>query len=256
MPLPALLAALCGWRHRPIEKELNVSQPLLSAHNLCKSFGPTAAVRSVDLSLWGGEILAVMGPSGSGKSTLMLLLAGVLAPDSGEVVFKGQSLSSLPESARSRLRRSDFGLLFQFGQLIPEMSISENVTLPLLLAGVPRTRAAEKAEPLLDRLGILELAGASPTEVSGGQAQRAAMARALITKPRVLFADEPTGALDRAAGSRVLDELTREVSNSGMSVVLITHDAHVAGQAHRIISMEDGDLEPPASSLRVPRGRA
>lgn len=228
-----------------------MSEPLLAAQSLVKAFGPTVAVRSVNLELRPGEILAVTGPSGSGKSTLMLLLSGVLAPDSGDVVFNGRALTSLAESARSRLRRSDFGLLFQFGQLIPEMSILENITLPLLLGGKSRAEVAHAAEPLMERLGIQELATASPTEVSGGQAQRAAMARAIITKPRVLFADEPTGALDSAAGGRVLTELTREAAFSGMSVVLITHDPHVAAHAHRIVNMEDGAIEP-IPTLRAP----
>ena len=175
---------------------------VLSGHSLVKSFGSSRALRGASVELRRGEILAVTGPSGSGKSTLLLCLAGVLTPDGGEVHYDGRRIDRESETVRSRLRRSEFGVLFQFGQLVAEMTAAENMALPLLLEGARRRDAMSRAREWLGRFGVEEFADQLPGQMSGGQSQRVAVARALVTDPAVLFADEPTGALDTVAGER------------------------------------------------------
>lgn len=222
-----------------------VDRPVLSARSVVYSYGTTPALRGVSVEVNAGEILAVTGPSGSGKSTLMLCLAGVLRPDSGEVRFGDRVISEASESDRSRLRRSEFGILFQFGQLVPELTAAENVALPLLLSGVKRKAAITAATDWLDRFGVADLAASRPTEMSGGEAQRAAAARAMVTEPSVLFADEPTGALDALAGERVMSQIVRLARESATTVVIITHDATVAAYGDREIVVRDGMIERP-----------
>ncbi|MFE9694449.1 ABC transporter ATP-binding protein [Micromonospora sp. NPDC005806] len=205
-----------------------------------KSFGPTPALRGADITVAAGEVVAVMGPSGSGKSTLLHCLAGILLPDSGEVWFDGQRIDSLPEPARSQLRRARFGFVFQFGQLVPELPALENVMLPLLLAGHRIRPARAVASTLLDRLEMSGLQRRRPGELSGGQAQRIAVARALVAQPTVIFADEPTGSLDTLAGEMVMDLLVDRARDQGASVVLVTHDARVASFADRVVVVRDG----------------
>lgn len=190
-----------------------------------------------------GEILTITGPSGSGKSTLMMCLAGVLTPDAGEVRFRDRTISDEREGARSKLRRTEFGVLFQFGQLVPELSAVENVALPLLLAGVKRSAALTAATTWLDRFGVADLAEERPPEISGGQGQRVAVARAMVTEPTVLFADEPTGALDALAGEQVMTQMVRVAREAGTSVVLITHDATVAAYGDREVVIRDGMID-------------
>jgi putative ABC transport system ATP-binding protein len=213
---------------------------VLEAVGLHRSFGTTPALRGVHLSVAEGEVLAIMGPSGSGKSTLLHCLAGILAPDAGEVRFAGRRIDDLDEHARTVLRRDSFGFLFQFGQLVPELPAIENVALPLLLAGRRRAPAQAQADPWFERLGIDGLQGRRPGELSGGQAQRVALARALVTAPRVLFADEPTGSLDSLAGERVMDLLVDTARAAGTTVVLVTHEARVAAYADRDVVVRDG----------------
>jgi putative ABC transport system ATP-binding protein len=215
---------------------------VLSGHKLVKSYGSSQALRGVSVELRHGEILAVSGPSGSGKSTLLLCLAGVLRPDSGEVRFAGRRIDAEGESARSALRRREFGVLFQFGQLVAEMTAAENVALPLLLGGARRRPAQATARGWLARFGVEELADKLPNEMSGGQRQRIAVARALVTEPAVLFADEPTGALDSVTGEAVMGELTRIARDAGTAVLLVTHDARVASYGDREIVVRDGLL--------------
>jgi putative ABC transport system ATP-binding protein len=191
----------------------------------------------------------VTGPSGCGKSTLLLCLAGILRPDAGEVGYREQRIDTWSESARARLRRGEFGVLFQFGQLVAELSAAENVALPLLLAGARRREARTAALSWLERLGIADLADNRPGDMSGGEQQRAALARALVTEPRVLFADEPTGALDSLAGERVLAHLVRVAREQHTTVVLVTHDARVAGYADREVMLRDGMLDPSGLGL-------
>ena len=213
---------------------------VLSGHSLVKSFGSSRALRGASVELRRGEILAVTGPSGSGKSTLLLCLAGVLTPDGGEVHYDGRRIDQESETVRSRLRRSEFGVLFQFGQLVAEMTAAENVALPLLLAGARRRDATSRAREWLGRFGVEEVADQLPGQMSGGQSQRVAVARALVTDPAVLFADEPTGALDTVAGERVMTELSRVARETATAVVLVTHDARVAAYGDREIVVRDG----------------
>lgn len=213
---------------------------VLAARSLVFSYGNTAALRGVSVQLGQGEILAVTGPSGSGKSTLMMCLAGLVVPDAGEVRFGDRVISTEKEALRSKLRRTDFGILFQFGQLVPELTAIENVALPLLLAGVKRSSAVTAATTWLERFGVADLAESRPPEMSGGQGQRVAVARAMVTEPSVLFADEPTGALDALSGEQVMTQMVRVVREAGTSVVLITHDATIAAYGDREIVVRDG----------------
>jgi putative ABC transport system ATP-binding protein len=214
--------------------------PLLAARELVKSHGRTDALRGARAELQAGEILAVTGPSGSGKSTLLHCMAGIVRPDRGTVHYEGKRIDALPEARLSELRRTDFGVVFQFGQLIPELTLTDNVALPLMLAGTSRREARARAGEWLDRFGVGDRGDARPGELSGGQAQRGALARALVTGPRVVFADEPTGALDSLAGEQVMSELVSAARSSGAAVLLITHDAQVAAYADREIRLADG----------------
>ncbi|KAM9861510.1 ABC transporter ATP-binding protein [Leucobacter sp. BZR 635] len=219
-----------------------LAQPILSVRGVHRSFGMDTALRGVDLDVFAGEMLAVMGPSGSGKSTLLHILAGVLTPDSGTASYRGNSVSDLNEAARAELRLSEFGFIFQFGQLLPDLSAVDNVSLPLLLAGQKRKAALRQAATWLDRLGLAEHAAKLPSELSGGQAQRVAIARALVTAPRVVFADEPTGSLDSFSAEQVMVMLTELSRASGTTVVLVTHDARTAAYADREIVVRDGRI--------------
>lgn len=218
--------------------------PLLAGHGIWKAHGPTGALRGATLELARGETLAVTGASGSGKSTLLHCLAGIVRPDKGAVVYAGARLDELPEKRLSELRRTDFGVVFQFGQLIPELTAVDNVALPLLLAGQPRGAAREQAREWLERFGALGQQLLRPGELSGGQAQRTALARAMVTTPRVIFADEPTGALDSLATEQVMTALTRTTRETGTALLLITHDPQVAAYADREIRLTDGVTEP------------
>ena len=236
---------------------------IMRARGLEMSFGQTHALRGVDLDVLAGEVLAVTGPSGSGKSTLLHVMAGVLVPDAGSVSYHGGkspgggatdvaediavNIAVLDEAARSRLRLKEFGFIFQFGQLLPDLSALDNVTIPLLLAGTPRRRALAQAREALGELGLSEHLDKRPTQLSGGQAQRAAVARALVTGPRILFADEPTGSLDSLAAERTMEVLLASVRSRGASLVIITHDARVAAYADREVTVRDGRVGPGAT---------
>ena len=213
---------------------------ILSARNLHKRFGLTHALRGVDLDIAAGEIVAIMGPSGSGKSTLLHCLAGVLAPDEGQIVLGGMDIGTLGEAARSRLRLTRFGFVFQFGQLLPELTALDNASLPLLLAGKGRGEARRAAGDWLDKLGIGEQAGKRPAQLSGGQAQRVAIARALAMHPEVLFADEPTGALDSLSAETTMTLMRDQVRAAGTTLIIITHDPRTAAYADREIIIRDG----------------
>ena len=213
---------------------------ILSARGVEKSFGRTQALRGVSLDLARGEVLAVTGPSGGGKSTLLHCLSGILSPEAGEIVYDGQRFDDLTEAPRTWLRRREFGIVFQFGQLVPELTVEQNVVLPLLLEGHDRSEAHTQARAWLDRLDVGKLAAVLPGELSGGEAQRAALARALVTGPQVVFADEPTGALDTVGGEALLDVLLSASRERGASVVLVTHDNRVAAHADREVVLVDG----------------
>ncbi len=204
------------------------------------SFGATPALRGASVSAQPGEIVAIMGPSGSGKSTLLHCLAGILVPQAGEIRCGGQRIDTLKEDARSALRRDRFGFVFQFGQLVPELTAEENVALPLLLNGVRREPALRKARGWFGRLKLDGLERRRSGELSGGQAQRVALARGLVAEPEVLFADEPTGALDSLTGEQVMDLLVESARAQGITVVLVTHEARVAAYADRAVLVRDG----------------
>ena len=227
------------------------TDPLLEARNVELAFGPTPALRGAQLAVERGEILAVMGPSGSGKSTLLHCLAGILAPDHGEVWFAGSRIDTLGEEARSKLRRDRFGFVFQFGQLVPELTAEENGALPLLLRGLRRNEATARARDWLARLDLTGMEGRRSGELSGGQAQRVALARGLVTDPQVVFADEPTGSLDTLTGEHVMDLLVGAARQQGTSVVLVTHDARWAAYADREVVVRDGKVTTLADD-RVP----
>ena len=222
--------------------------PVLAARGVTRSFGATEALRGADLTVGYGEVLAVMGPSGSGKSTLLHCLAGILRPDSGEVRFAGRRTDQLGERARTELRRRSFGFVFQFGQLVPDLPAIENVMLPLLLAGQARAAAREQAAALLATLELDGLEQRRPGELSGGQAQRVAVARALVIRPEVIFADEPTGSLDSLAGLRVMQLLTGAARSQGATVVLVTHEARVAAYSDREVVVRDGQVTSLAAT--------
>ncbi|WP_234533713.1 ABC transporter ATP-binding protein [Streptomyces shenzhenensis] len=213
---------------------------LIEARDLTLSFGETPALRGAGLAIEAGEVFAVMGPSGSGKSTLLHCLAGILTPDSGEVHFDGRRIDTLNEAERSALRRDTFGFVFQFGQLVPELTAEENVALPLLFSGVRRTAALAEARPWFARLGLDGLERRRSGELSGGQAQRVALARGLVARPKVLFADEPTGALDSLTGEQVMDLMVDAAQEEGTTVVLVTHEPRVAAHADREAIVRDG----------------
>lgn len=220
--------------------------PVLSVRGLLQTYGTsrslTRALDGVDLDIARADSLAVMGPSGCGKTTLLHILAGILTPTSGTVLHEGTDLASLGDRRRTRLRRSDFGFVFQDGQLLPELSALENVILPRMLGGISRRAATAEAAAWLDRLGLAGMHGRRPTQLSGGQAQRVAIARALAGRPSVVFADEPTGALDQTTGQAVLEILVESCRDSGAALVMVTHDAKVAAACRRTVTMRDGRI--------------
>lgn len=217
-----------------------VTRPVLAGRGLRLSLGTTRALDGVDVSVDPGEVVAVMGPSGSGKSTLLHVLAGLLRPDEGEVELDGTRIDTLSDRERSAVRLRRMGFVFQFGDLVPELTLAENVALPVRLLGLPRRQAQERAADLLGQLGVGDVADRRLVEVSGGQAQRAAVARALVHQPDVVLADEPTGALDTVTGELVLESLLRASAERGVAVVLVTHELSVAAWASRSVSLRDG----------------
>jgi len=214
--------------------------PLIHGERLLKRFGASDALRDATVGVAAGEIVAILGPSGSGKSTLLHCLAGVLRPDAGEVTFDGHRIDRLSAGARARLRRERFGFVFQFGQLVPELSARENVMLQLVLGGARRRSARAEATAWLDRVGLTGLGDRLPGALSGGEAQRVAVARALVHRPDVVFADEPTGALDSLAGEMVMELLTQAAGEQGLAMLLVTHEPRIAAYGAREVFVRDG----------------
>ncbi|MFC4466022.1 ABC transporter ATP-binding protein [Streptomyces xiangluensis] len=215
---------------------------VLAGHGLTKKYGSTMALAGVDVEVRERDSLAIMGPSGSGKSTLLHVLAGVIRPEGGQVLLGGKRIDDLGENKLSALRRKRFGFVFQFGQLLPELPAEENVALPLMLEGVPRKAAVERARRWFAPLGLEGLERRRPGQLSGGQAQRVAIARALVVEPDVVFADEPTGALDQNTSTEVIQLLTSVTRAQGAALVMVTHDADVAAHCHRILQVRDGRI--------------
>ena len=218
---------------------------MLRATDIRKTFGRTVALDGAGLEVGAGEVVAVVGPSGSGKSTLLHCAAGILRPDGGEVMFERRRIDSLGEAERSRLRRTSFGFVFQFGQLVPELTAAENIALPMMLGGAKRRRALAEARRWLALLDLRDVAQKRPGELSGGEGQRVAVARALVHRPQVVFADEPTGSLDSLSGEHVMDLLVRLAGDEGAGVVIVTHDPRVAAYAKRDVTVRDGRIVTP-----------
>jgi ABC-type lipoprotein export system ATPase subunit len=216
---------------------------VLRTRGLCKEYGREAslvrAVNGIDLEVAAGETVAVMGPSGCGKSTLLYLLGGLDRPTSGQIWLDGQDLGQLSERGLARLRRDAIGFVFQAFHLMDELTATENVELPALLAGRSPRAARKKATELLERVGLADRAKFLPTQLSGGQRQRVAIARALVADPLIVLADEPTGNLDSSATLDVLRMFDR-LHQAGQTLVIVTHDARIAATADRMITMRDG----------------
>ncbi|GII24096.1 ABC transporter ATP-binding protein [Planosporangium mesophilum] len=215
---------------------------MLSARDVGLTYGKTVALAGASATVAEGSVVALIGASGSGKSSLLYCLAGLLTPDTGEIRLDDVLLNNLSEDERSELRRKHFGFVFQFAELVPELTLRENIALPLELNGWRRADRKKRVDDLLQQLDIVEQADRRPVQVSGGQAQRAAVARAIVHRPRLLFADEPTGSLDSVNGAIVLSAMLQLAKENGTSVVLVTHDTSVAGQADEIIEMRDGRM--------------
>jgi putative ABC transport system ATP-binding protein len=223
--------------------------PILEAKDVWKEYGAAAlrvpALQGVNVAVEPGELLAIVGPSGCGKSTLLHVLGGIDVPTRGHVLLEGQDVGTLSDTARSLIRRRRLGFVFQKINLLPTLSAVENVALPLRIDGVPRAVARGRAQAALDEVGIGPRADHLPHQLSGGEQQRVAVARAVIVKPAVLLADEPTGALDSANAAQIF-ALLRAAARAGQTIVMVTHDPLLAGQADRVIFMRDGKIVDPA----------
>ncbi|MBF0755235.1 MULTISPECIES: ABC transporter ATP-binding protein [Micrococcus] len=225
-----------------------LTPPVLTARGLTKSYGPTRALAGVDLAIRPGESVAVMGPSGSGKTTLLHVLSGIIVPDAGQVTLAGadgtrHELTGLNEEHRARLRRERLGFVFQEGLLLPELTARENVAMPLMLNGAHRKAAEQTAARWLESLGLAGMGDRRPGELSGGQRQRVAIARAQAVEPDVVFADEPTGALDSDTSDAVLASLISSTVSRGRTLVVVTHDPSVAAACSRLVRVRDGRIE-------------
>lgn len=212
----------------------------LCIRDITKSYNSAPVLTGISLTIEPGETVAVMGPSGSGKSTLLHCMSGVLLPDDGDVIFGDTKINSLSDADRSALRLHDFGFVFQDGQLLPELTARENVALPMILQGKKRSKSLSLADDVLGRLGLKDLTRRRPGQMSGGQAQRVAIARAMAGEPGVIFADEPTGALDQSTGHEVMQQLTALVEQTGTTLVMVTHDVKVADWCRRRVEIRDG----------------
>lgn len=238
--------------------------PILHAEQLVKTFATAeahssgvAAVRGIDLAVEAGEFVAITGASGSGKSTLLHMLGGITRPSSGRVLLEGVDLAGLDDDALALVRRRRIGFVFQRYNLLPELSLAENVALPLVLDGLPERRCDEAVIEALSAVGMAHRADHRPDALSGGEQQRGAIARALVTSPAIVLADEPTGALDSANAQRVIELLQRLVADRGQTVILVTHDPATAAAARRTVRIRDGlvasDSGGSLNAARAPR---
>ncbi|GAA5031478.1 ABC transporter ATP-binding protein [Terrabacter aeriphilus] len=218
-----------------------VARDLVMTYGRTRTAGPPA-LGGVDVTVPAGTSLAVMGPSGSGKTTLLHVLAGILRPTGGQVQWRGRDIARMSDRERTKLRREDFGFVFQQGMLLPELPAVENVALPLMLGRVGRAEATARAAALFAPLGLSGLEKRRPGELSGGQAQRVAIARALVARPGVVFADEPTGALDQTTSAEVMAHLTQLAAHTGASLVVVTHDENVARWCTGVVHVRDGRI--------------
>ncbi|MEL4505934.1 ABC transporter ATP-binding protein [Luteococcus sp. H138] len=227
---------------------------VLIGTGLTKTYGPTVALSGVSLAIRLGESVAVMGPSGSGKTTLLHCLAGILRADAGRITLDSPreriQIEALDEGERARLRRESFGFVFQQGLLLPELTALENAALPLMLSGLTRRDAEAQAVGWLAHLGLAGLEGRRLGEMSGGQVQRVAIARSQVTGASITFADEPTGALDQHTSGEVLGALLHATVRRGRTLVMVTHDEHVAAQCSRVVRLQDGQIISDSHALR------
>lgn len=213
---------------------------MIKAENITKSFGPLQVLKGIDLEVGKGEIVSIVGPSGAGKTTLLLIMGTLEKADGGRVTIDGQELNLLSEKKLSDFRNKNIGFVFQFHQLLPEFTALENVMIPALIGNVKHTHAEEKARELLQMMGLSDRATHKPNELSGGEKQRVAVARALINNPRVVFADEPSGSLD-TNNKEELHRLFFELRDKlNQTFVIVTHDEHLASLTDRTIHMRDG----------------
>ncbi|MBT1279731.1 ABC transporter ATP-binding protein [Thermoanaerobacter sp. CM-CNRG TB177] len=203
----------------------------------------TKVLNGIDLEINEGEFVSIMGPSGSGKSTLLYVLSGLEKPTSGSIFFKGEDLTLLNDDKLSKLRRREFGFIFQFYNLIPNLNVEENITLPLEFEGINRKEYKRKVDDILEKIGLTEKRQNFPYQLSGGQQQRVAIARALIIDPKIIFADEPTGNLDSKAGEEILKLLYNLSKENNKTVLMVTHDNYAASFSDRIIKIKDGVIE-------------
>jgi putative ABC transport system ATP-binding protein len=227
-------------------------EALVELDNVTKIYdnGAAPAVSSVSLTVAPGEAVAIMGPSGSGKSTLLNLIAGMDRPTTGEIRVGGQRVDKLSETGVARFRRGQVGMIFQFFNLLDDMTVIDNVLLPAQLAGMPASQARDRAAELLAALRITGRKDASPARLSGGERQRVAIARALVNRPAVLLADEPTGAVDTATGEEI-GELLLDLNASGQTLILVTHNPDLAAKyAQRVVSIEDGRVASDTGARR------
>lgn len=215
---------------------------MIEISNITKSFDTLQVLKGIDLEIGSGEIVSIVGPSGAGKTTLLQIMGSLDRPDSGEVIYDGQSIFRLSESRLSRFRNHNIGFVFQFHQLLPEFTLEENVAMPAMIGGAGRGESLERARKLIDYLGLSDRRGHKPAQLSGGERQRAAVARALINEPKAVLADEPSGSLDsqnRDELHRLFFDLRRDF---GQTFVIVTHDEDLARRADRTIEMRDGKI--------------
>lgn len=242
-----------SFRSNAAQRNSTETAPLLAAKSLVKSYRKGKLVvpvlRGVDFQVCTGEVTAIVGQSGSGKSTLLHLLGTLDVPDSGEITFDGQRIDNLAARKRDYLRNQKFGMIFQFYHLLPELTTLENVLMPMMIADgvfrywMNRRTYVERAKELLDKVGLSHRLSHRPSELSGGEMQRTAIARALIAKPQLLLADEPTGNLDRKTGEEILEILRTLNADSGLTIVMVTHDHSIAQQANHVVSLVEGVVE-------------
>ncbi|EID54379.1 ABC transporter ATP-binding protein [Saccharomonospora xinjiangensis] len=227
----------------PGSSAVHGTPPVLVGRGLIKTYDTQRALDGVNIEIGAGDAVAIVGPSGSGKSTLLHVLAGILPSDAGEVLLAGRRIDQLGEGPRSELRRTQFGFVFQSGMLVAELTAQENAALPLLLGGASRSSAMAAALEWLDKLGLAGKEKRLPGQLSGGEAQRVAIARALAHRPSVIFADEPTGALDTRTGAETMRALLDAAAETNAAVVVVTHDTDIAESMPRTVSMRDGRVQ-------------